>query len=71
MRDYAYPSVFFAYFYFFLLMAGALFFFFRTRKDGYWGGESEEAKFRMMRDEEGESMVNGEGHEGESERRAE
>lgn len=54
MRDYVYPSIYFAYFYFFLLLAGALFFFFRTRKDGYWGRESEEAKFRMMEDD-GES----------------
>lgn len=54
MRDYVYPSVYFAYFYFFLLLVGALFFFLRTRKDGYWGRESEEAKFRMMEDD-GES----------------
>ncbi|MFM8394847.1 MAG: hypothetical protein ACKOB4_13075 [Acidobacteriota bacterium] len=52
MRDYVYPSVYFAYFYFFLLMVGALFFFFRTRKDGYWGRRSEEAKYRMMEDGE-------------------
>lgn len=51
MRDYVYPSVYFAYFYFFLLMVGAIFFFLRTRRDGYWGRESEEAKFRMMEDE--------------------
>lgn len=52
MRDYVYPSVYFAYFYFFLLMVGALFFFLRTRRDGYWGSRSEEAKYRMLEDEE-------------------
>ncbi len=52
MRDYVYPSVFFAYFYFFLLMVGALFFFVRTCRDGYWGSRSEEAKYRMLVDEE-------------------
>lgn len=52
MRDYVYPSVFFAYFFFFLLLSGALFFFFRTMRDGYWGRESEEPKYRMMNEEE-------------------
>ena len=36
MRDYGYPSVFFAYFFFSLLVAGALFFLFRSVKDGDW-----------------------------------
>ena len=52
MRDYVYPSVFFAYFFFFLALVGALFFFFRTRKDGYWGQDAEEAKYRMLVDED-------------------
>ena len=52
MRDYVYPSVYFAYFYFFILLVGALFFFFRSFKQGYWGEESEEAKYRMLEDEE-------------------
>lgn len=52
MRDYVYPSVYFAYFYFFILLVGALFFFFRSAKQGYWGKNSEEAKYRMLEDEE-------------------
>ena len=52
MRDYVYPSVFFAYFFFFLALVVALFFFFRTRKDGYWGQDAEEAKYRMLVDED-------------------
>lgn len=59
MRDYVYPSIFFAYFYFFLLLGGAIFFFFRSRKHGYWGRQSEEAKYRMMEDEEGEQNATG------------
>ncbi|MFN0112799.1 MAG: hypothetical protein ACKVZH_28400 [Blastocatellia bacterium] len=51
MRDYSYPSVYFAYFYFFLLLAGAVFFFFRSIRHGYWGKKSEEAKYRMLEDE--------------------
>lgn len=52
MRDYVYPSVFFSYFFFFLLLCGALYFFFRTRRDGYWGSDGEEAKYRMLEDED-------------------
>lgn len=52
MRDYSYPSVYFAYFYFFMLLIGAIFFCFRSIKHGYWGKESEEAKYRMLEDEE-------------------
>lgn len=52
MNDYSYPSVFFAYFFFFLLLVGAVFFFARSMKDGYWGSESEEAKYRMLYDDE-------------------
>jgi len=52
MRDYGYPSVFFAYFFFSLLVAGALFFLIRSIKDGYWSEKSEEAKYRMLEDDE-------------------
>ncbi|MGE0885905.1 MAG: cbb3-type cytochrome oxidase assembly protein [Blastocatellales bacterium] len=52
MRDYVYPSIYFAYFYFFLLLVGALYFFFRSIKHGYWGKDSEEPKYRMLEDDE-------------------
>ena len=52
MHDYVYPSVFFAYFLFFLLLGGALFFFFRSFHHGYWNEHSEDAKFRMLADDE-------------------
>ena len=48
MRDYVYPSIFFAYFMFFLFLAGAIFFLVRSSKDGYWGKESEDPKYRML-----------------------
>jgi hypothetical protein len=51
MTDYTYPSVYFSYFLFFLLVAGAVFFFIRSIKDGYWGRNSEEPKYRMLEDE--------------------
>jgi len=51
MNDYSYPSVFFSYFLFFLVMGVSLYFFLRSIKDGYWGKESEEVKFRMMDEE--------------------
>jgi hypothetical protein len=41
-------STYLAYFTFFFFMAVALVFFVRTAKHGYWGRNSEDAKFRMM-----------------------
>lgn len=52
MRDYVYPSIYFAYFYFLILLVGAIYFFLRSFKDGYWGDDGEEAKYRMLRDED-------------------
>jgi len=54
MDDYTYPSIFFAYFVFFLLLTGALFFFVRSIRDGYWGDESEDVKYRVFDDESGD-----------------
>ncbi len=51
MNDYTYPSVYFSYFLFFLLAAGAVYFCVRSIKDGYWGRDSEEPKYRMLEDE--------------------
>jgi len=53
MTDYTYPSVYFAYFFFFIVFSGAAFFFFKTYKQGYFGKDSEEAKYRMLDDEMG------------------
>jgi hypothetical protein len=52
MNDYTYPSVYFSYFFFALLVGGALYFFIRSLKEGYWGAESEEPKYRMLEDDE-------------------
>jgi hypothetical protein len=52
MKDYVYPSIYFAYFYFFLLLGGAIYFCLRTIKHGYWGRNSEVAKYRMLEDDE-------------------
>jgi len=52
MKDYVYPSIFFAYFYFFLLLIGAIYFLVRSIKHGYWGSKSEEAKYRMLEDDD-------------------
>jgi hypothetical protein len=52
VTDYVYPSIFLSYFLFFLLACGALFFFIRSRKHGYWDRRSEDAKYRMLEDEE-------------------
>jgi len=51
MPDYTYPSVVFSYFLFLLLAGGALYFFIRSLKDGYLGPNSEEPKYRMLRDD--------------------
>ena len=50
MHDYVYPSVFLAYLMFFLFLAGAIFFLVRSRHDGYWGTQSEDPKYRMLRE---------------------
>lgn len=52
MTDYTYPSVYFAYFFFTLVFGGGIYFCLRTRKHGYWGSNSEEAKYRMLEDDE-------------------
>jgi len=52
MRDYVYPSVFLAYLLFFLFLVGAIFFLVRSRRDGYWGSQSEDPKYRMLHDDE-------------------
>ena len=52
MNDYVYPSIFFSYFLFALLLAVSVFFFVRSIKDGYWGSEGEEIKYKMLHDEE-------------------
>ncbi len=67
MRDYVYPSVFFAYFFFLLMLIGAVYFFVRSFRDGYWNGDSEEAKYRMLHDEDEDGEVSF--HEGEAPRR--
>ncbi|MBZ5683467.1 MAG: hypothetical protein LAP86_00405 [Acidobacteriia bacterium] len=50
MHDYVYPSIFLAYLMFFLFVAGAIFFLIRSRKDGYWGSQSEDPKYQMLHD---------------------
>jgi len=52
MQDYVYPSVFLAYFMFFLFMVGGIFFLVKSIRHGYWGEHSEDAKYRMLADDE-------------------
>ena len=61
MGDATYQSVFFSYFLFVLLAGGALFFFIRSLKDGYLGPNSEEPKYRMLRDDNMEGTNSPEG----------
>jgi hypothetical protein len=50
--DYTYPSIFLSYLMFFIIFGGTAYFLFRSRGDGYWGGQSEEPKYRMLKDDE-------------------
>ena len=50
--DYTYPSIFLSYLMFFLLFGGSAYFMFRSRKDGYWGKDGEDVKFRMLEDDD-------------------
>jgi hypothetical protein len=56
MKDFTYPSVYFANLLFVLFLAGAIYFFIRSLKDGYLGRDSEEPKYRML---EAEPPTNG------------
>lgn len=58
MSDATYVSVYFSYFLFFLLAGGAVFFFLRSLKDGYLGSDSEEPKYRMLKDEQDDLPTN-------------
>jgi hypothetical protein len=50
--DYTYPSIFFSYLLFFLFLGGGVYFLARSAKDGYWGDRSEDAKYRMLEDDD-------------------
>jgi hypothetical protein len=50
MNDYTWPSVYFAYLFFAMCLGFAVYFFLRSWKDGYWGREAEEVKYRMLDD---------------------
>jgi len=51
MTDYTWPSVYFAYLFFALSAALCVYFFLRSWKDGYWGKDAEEIKYRVFDDE--------------------
>jgi hypothetical protein len=48
MRDYTWPSVFFAYLFFALSAALTVFFFVRSWKDGYWSKSGEAVKYQVF-----------------------
>jgi hypothetical protein len=54
MIDYVYPSIFFSYFLFFLFLVGGIFFFIRSLRGGYCGSHSEDPKYRMLADDDGD-----------------
>ena len=51
--DYVYPSIFLSYLLFFLFLGGGIFFFVRSLRDGYWGKDSEDVKYIVLNDDEG------------------
>jgi hypothetical protein len=55
MSDYVYPGIFLSYGLFLLFVIGAAYFFVRSLKHGYFGKDSEAAKFRMLHDDDQES----------------
>jgi hypothetical protein len=55
MADYSYPGIFLSYGLFFLFVIGAAYFLARSWKHGYWGKDSEAAKYRMLRDDDEET----------------
>ena len=55
--DYTYPGIFFANLLFALIFFGSVYFMWRSRKDGYWGKDSEEPKYRMLQDDDDHNEV--------------
>lgn len=51
MRDYTWQSVYFANLLFVIFACGAVYFFIRSIKSGYLGPNSEEPKYRMLKDD--------------------
>jgi hypothetical protein len=49
--DYTWPSVYFAYLFFALMFILAVYFFVKSARDGYWGKEGEDIKYRMLEDD--------------------
>lgn len=45
-------SVYFNYFFIFAVALGAVYFCARSARDGYWGEDSEEMKYRMLNDDD-------------------
>lgn len=54
MNDYTYPSVYFAYLFFALMFFLAVYFCIKTLRDGYWGKDSEDVKYRMFDSDDSE-----------------
>jgi len=63
--DYVYPSIFLSYLLFFLFLGGGIFFFVRSLRDGYWGKNSEDVKYIVMNDDEGNPEKTLEANQGE------
>jgi hypothetical protein len=57
MRDYTWQSVYFAYLLFVLFASGAVYFFIRSVKSGYLGPNSEEPKYRMLKDDPDDEVI--------------
>src|SRR4051812_35132334 len=48
MSDYTWPSVYFAYLFFALCVVFAVVFFVKSLRDGYWGRDGEDVKYRIF-----------------------
>jgi hypothetical protein len=48
MSDYTWPSVYFAYLFFAICLVFAVVFFVKSLRDGYWGRDAEEVKYRIF-----------------------
>ena len=53
MTDYTYPSIYFSYLFFTISLGVAVYFCFRSFRDGYFGKDSEEVKYRVLQDQDG------------------
>jgi hypothetical protein len=54
--NYMYPSIILSYLLFLMFLGGGVYFLVKSAKDGYWGDHSEDAKYKMLEDDDNQEV---------------